>query len=406
MKIMIMAQHYAPEEVSGMATQLAADLASRGHLVSFVTCAPNYPYGRVYSGYRNPLLAKEKHGAVSVFRTWSYISSRHSFWARLINMITFSMTTFYGGLAAGKPDIIFSYTPPLTLGITAWLLSKIWRIPWVMRIEDIFPDAAIAAGVIHGKLLIQLLYALERFLYLRATQISMISEGFRQILLKKGISKDKLSVTTVWIDPNAIEVLPKENDFRKEHDLSGKFILMYTGNMGHTSALEDVVAGAARLSDEPDVRFVLVGEGTKKKMLQARTQELGLKNILFLPNPPREKYSTLLAAADIGLVTLNPKSAFFSLPFKTFNIMASARPVLAVTPENSEIAELITKHNCGVNVPTNDPDSFSQTVKRVMKDTQLTDELGHNGRVITEGQYSRQACIDQIEKLLLDTVKK
>ncbi|MBK7917807.1 MAG: hypothetical protein IPJ94_16395 [Chloroflexi bacterium] len=144
---------FRPEEVSGaiLATELAVDLVARGHIVSFVTCAPNHPQGKIFPGYTNSLLAREIWQGVQLVRTWSYISPPTGFWRRIFNYGTFSTTAFYGGLVAGRPDVIFSYSPPLPLGVAAWALSRLWRVPWVLRVEDLYPDAAVAAGVLQNQ---------------------------------------------------------------------------------------------------------------------------------------------------------------------------------------------------------------------------------------------------------------
>ena len=413
MKILLLAQHYAPEDVSGavLATELATDLASQGHAVTFVTCAPSYPQGRVFSGYRNRLLQSETVDGVRVVRTWSYISTAKSFWKRLLNYGTWSATAFGGGLWSGKPDVIFSYSPPLPLGVSAWLLSRLWRVPWVLRVEDLYPDAAIAAGVLRYSAAIRFFGWLERFLYQRADHISLISEGFRRNLLAKGVSPDKLSVTPVWADPEVVRPLPQDNSFRRQHGLDGAFVVMYAGALGHTSALEDVLDTAVLLRDMPSqdpstppVRFVIVGEGVKKDELVADARRRGLDNVLFLPFQPRERFAEMLAAADTNLVTLNAQSSGFSLPSKTFNIMASARPILAITPPDSEIAALVAAGQCGANLPLGQPHQVAELIRIWQTDEAQLQQMGQNGRNMLESQFSRDRCVASFSQLLARTV--
>ena len=263
MNILFMAQCYAPEEVSAavLITELANDLAKRGHQVEFVTGAPNYPYGRVFDGYRNELLQQEWLEGVHVIRTWSYISPHKSVWPRLLHYGSYSMTALYGGLLAGRPDVIVSYSPPLPLGLSAWLLSRWWGVPWVLQIEDLYPDAAVAAGVLRNQRIIDFFSVLEGFLYHRATHISVISKAFRQRLLVKGVAPEKMTLIPVWADPDLVRPLAKENEFRRTHGLAGKFVVMYAGNFGLTSCLEDVLGAARLLADQRNIRFVLIGEG-------------------------------------------------------------------------------------------------------------------------------------------------
>lgn len=402
MHILLMAQHYAPEEVSGavLATELAVDLAARDHVLTLVTCAPNYPRGRVFTGYKNRLYQAESLEGVRVVRTWSYISPVKTFWRRILNYGTFSVGAFYGGLLAGRHEVIFSYSPPLPLGLSAWLLSRLWRVPWVLRVEDLYPEAAVAAGVLRNRGAIALFTVLERTLYQKATHISLISEQFRQNLLGKGVPADKMSVVPVWADPELVRPQPKENGFRRRYSLDGKFVVMYAGTLGLTSALEDVIQAACHLKDMPDVHFVLIGEGLKKESLLRSAQDNGLANVTFLPFQPRSAFSGMMAAADVSVVTLNSASSAFSLPNKVFSIMASGRPILAITPVDSEVAQVVRNGDCGVIVPPGQPEVLARTILDLKREPDRLERLGHRGRALLESRFSRQRCVALCEETL------
>jgi colanic acid biosynthesis glycosyl transferase WcaI len=396
MRILIMGQHYAPEEVSGavLATELAEGLQTRGHQVTFVTAAPSYPSGRVFSGYRNPLLSRETMNGVRVLRVWSYISPLKSFWPRIWNYGTFSLMALIGGLAAGQVDVMMSASPPLPLGISAWLISRLRGIPWLLRVEDLYPETAVHAGVLRNRTAIRFLEWMENFIYQKATHISLISEGFRANLLAKGIAPYKLSVLPVWADPQVVRPLPKENRFRLQHGFVGKFVLLYTGNLGHTSALEDVLEAARLLKNDETMVFVIVGEGVRKQALQALSLRYGLENVRFLPYQPRQIYAEVLAAADVSLVTLNTAASGTSLPSKIFNIMASARPILAIADPSSEAANLIQNAECGVVVAPGQPALLAETIKEMRSRSSQLEEWGRKGRQALEECYSRERCID------------
>lgn len=402
MKILFMAQCYAPEEVSGavMVTELATDLAKRGHRVTVVTGAPNYPQGRVFKGYRNGLYNVETLDGVRVIRTWSYISPSKKFWARLFHYGTYCATAFYGGLFAGPPDVIASYSPPLPLGLTACLLSRIFHVPWLLQLEDLYPDAAIAAGVMTNIKVINFFLGLEKSLYRNAQRISVISKNFQQALLAKGIQNSKIEIIPVWADPDEVRPMQKQNAFRREHGLDDKFVVMYAGNIGLTSCLEDVLHAAEILQGQKNIQFVIVGEGIKKESLEAESQAKQLKNILFLPFQPRELFPEMLAAADLGLVTLNAGAALSSLPSKIFNVMASARPILAVTPPGSEITQIVEEAGCGWNIPPGSPEKLAEAIVQLMDRESAVIQMGQNGRACLEKNYSRNHCVDDYEIML------
>lgn len=403
MRILFMAQCYAPEDVSAavLITELAADLVKQGHHVTVVTGAPNYPQGRIFKGYRNSLFAVEILDGVRVIRTWSYISPSKKFWPRLFHYGTYSATAFYGGLFAGRPDVIVSYSPPLPLGLSAWLLSRIFRVPWVLQLEDLYPDAAIAAGVMTNKRVINFFLGMEKFLYRSSRHISVISKNFRLTLLEKGIPNSKIEIIPVWADPDEVRPMQKQNAFRREHSLDNKFVVMYAGNIGLTSCLEDVLHAADILREQKDIQFVIVGEGVKKKALEAELQARKLTNMLLLPFQPREIFPEMLAAADISLVTLNADAALSSLPSKIFNVMASARPILAVTPPGSEIMQIVEDASCGWNVPPGSPEKLAEAIIQLKNRELVLIQMGQNGRACLEKNYSRNHCVDAYEKMLI-----
>lgn len=404
MHILFMAQCYAPEEVSAaiLITELATDLVKRGHQVSMVTGAPNYPYGRVFKGYHNRLIQTETLDGVRVIRTWSYISPAKKFWPRLFHYGTYSVTAFYGGLAAGRPDVLVSYSPPLPLGLSAWLLSRIWRVPWLLQLEDLYPDAAIAAGVMKNKRVIDFFLQMERFLYRKCHRISVISESFRQVLLAKRIRNSKIEFIPVWADPDEVRPLPQKNSFRHQHGLDGKFVVMYAGNIGLTSCIEDIQQAAEILRGRTDIRFVIVGEGIKKEALEAEARSKQLTNIIFLPYQPREIFPEMLAVADILLVTLNPDAAHSSLPSKIFSAMASARPVLTVAPPESELAHIVEEAGCGWIVPPGSSAEIATLIVESKGRKSALAHIGQSGRAYLEKHYSRNHCVERYEKMLLD----
>lgn len=408
MRIMLLAQCYSPEDISAaiLISELATDLVRRGHEVTVVTGAPSYPQGQVFSGYRNAIFSVEHLDGVRVARVWSYISPKKSYWPRILHYGTYSAAAFYGGLFSGKPDFLISYTPPLPLGLSAWALSRIWGIPWALEVEDVFPDAAVAIGALTNKWVISFFSAMERFIYKHATRIILITEGFRSNLLAKGIPNEKLDIIPVWADPDAVCPMPKENAFRSRHGLDGKFVVLYAGNIGLTSCLEDVLSAAELLQLEADVRFVIVGEGVKKHDLQNAARAKSLDNMIFLPYEPRKSFAEMMAAADVSLVTLNQSSSKTSLPSKTFNIMASARPILAVTPPGCEIAALVETGNCGINVPTEKPDLLAKAILKMKSQPEELVKMGQNGRKQLETNYARNHCVDLTEQVLLNSYRE
>jgi colanic acid biosynthesis glycosyl transferase WcaI len=254
--------------------------------------------------------------------------------------------------------------------------------------------------VMRNTKLIAFFSAMERFLYHRADKISIISESFRRNLARKGIPDEKMDLIPVWADPDEVQPMPSQNAFREANGLNGKFVLLYAGNLGLTSCLEDIVEAADLLRENPEICFVLVGEGVKKQALQQLALSKGLSNIMFLPYQEREKFSEVLASSDLSIVTLNQDSSVSSMPSKVFNLMASARAILSVAPPESELASLISASACGVNVPPGQPSLLVDQISSLMLQRQRLGEMGIHGREVLENQYSRKRCVSLYDGML------
>ena len=401
MHILLMGQHFWPEDISGAvhATQFADSLTKRGHQVTFATCFPSYPKGIVLNGYRGKFLSRNTREGTTIIRTWSYTAPQEAIKRRFINYATFSTTVFVAGVLAEPPDIIMSYSPPLPLGLTALLISRLRCTPWVLRIEDLFPEYAIKAGIIRNRSVIGVLEWFEKLFYRHAAHLSVISEGFRQKLIERGVQPDKISVIPVWADPSEVYPMPHDTIFRAENGWQDKFIILYTGNLGLTCALEDVLDAAEILQAHSDIYFVIVGEGLKKSDLIATAERKKLTNITFLPYQPREHFPELLATADATLVTLNEDLQSTSLPSKTFNYLASGSPILTVAPLQSELSRIVSDANAGVCIPPSHPEELADAIMALKANPAEQNEKGRNGRHLLETQFSREHCVAKYEAM-------
>ncbi|MBI4927454.1 MAG: glycosyltransferase family 4 protein [Anaerolineae bacterium] len=406
MKVLILALCYAPEEVSAavLITELANDLRDAGHTVQVVTTPPNYPYGRVFAGYRNRLLHAEVLDGVQVYRTGTILSPRRTVLLRALRDLSFSISAIWGCLAAGRPDVMVCFSPPLPLGLSAWLLSSLWHVPWILQINDLYPEAVKASGLLQGDSWKPPMEAMARFQYKRASRISVIASAFRDTLLGQGVPEEKITLIPVWADPQAVLPQPRKNGFRAEMGLGDDFVVLYAGNLGMTSCLEDLIEAAGLLREHAHIRFVLVGEGARKADLQQ--QAAGLENVLFLPYQPRAQYAEMLAAADMGVVTINSASACSSLPSKLFNILASARPVLGIAPDDCEVTQLVQKFDCGVSVPPGNADRLANVILECSRQPSDLEAMGARGRAALEKHYSRCYCTAEYERMLVEVSKR
>jgi colanic acid biosynthesis glycosyl transferase WcaI len=399
MRVLILAHHFSPEEVSGavLATELAAGLLDAGHEVRVVTAAPSYPAGRVFAGHKNSLFSRVVQCDVLVDRVWSHITPSRRIGARISNNVTFCALAVLAGWRGPRPDVIFCYSPPLPLGLAGYVIARRWRIPWMLRIEDLFPDAAVAAGVLRVGRIADTLQRIARLAAKEASGVSVIQQSIAARLAKIGIEPGKISVTPVWSDTSAIQPGPKANSVAGALGIEATFNVVYSGTIGYTSGLSDLIGAAALLRGDSSVRVIVVGDGVRRPELERQVRELALNNVQFSPFLPRVDYPLLLAASDVGIVTINPASAPFSLPSKLFNIMAAGRAVIAIAPRDSDVARLVEATGCGVVVQPGQPGEAAEWIRRMDRDRSLPCAFGQRGREHAVRSFSREACIGRLE---------
>lgn len=407
MHILILAQYYAPESVGvGIhIRELALDLQARGHRVTVLTAFPNYPGGVIFDGYRGKLYQRESLEGIDVVRTWIYASPSKALWSRLINFGSFCASSLPGGLLARvRPDVIYAVLPPLPLGVTAVTLGAVRGAPVIVHIQDIYPDIAVALGVLRNRRMISFFQLMEKWVYAHSRRVVVISEGFRENLLAKGVAPGKLVVVPNWADPDFIQPGERDNEFRRELQVDGHFTLIYAGSLSHNSNVEPVLHAAGLLRDEP-FQFVIVGDGVRRAALEQLAAQHALSNVQFKPFQPLARYPQVLAAADMNLVTLSTQAALASVPSKIFKQMAAGRPVLAITAPGNEVARLVRDAGCGIAVPPDDPGALVAALRWAAAHPQELAEMGRCGRRYLEQHHSRAGCIERIDGILREAVR-
>lgn len=406
MKILLLSGYYYPENVGAglWVRQLANDLKALGHDVSVLTSFPSYPHGRIFDAYRHRFFQRETVDGIPVVRTWTYATPSKKFWPRVAGFGSFCASSLFlsvfGGLAGRlRADVVYAILPPLPLGISAWALARAMGARLVVNIQDIYPDIAVALGMLRNRSAIRFFQRMERWIYRAADRVVVISEGFRQNLLGKGVRAEKVVVVPNWADPETIQPSTRENAFRRDHSRPGEFVVLYSGGLSHNSHLEPVLEAAQRLLDEP-YRFLIVGEGIHKEHLMRRANELGLRNVTFLPFQPLERYAEALAAADATVVTLHPAATFASVPSKVYKQMAAARPIVAIADRRSEVSRLVEESGCGLAVPPHDVTALTQALRRLAARTDESTRMGRAGRDYLTAVCSRQRCVAAIEHVL------
>jgi len=419
MRILIVNIYFHPDPTGTgwVLTELARDLAAQGHAVTVITSVPHYALptlpesgdvGRplVAGTERRSLWREEWLDGIRVIRTAVYVPRRKSFWTRVLNYTTFSVLALAAGLKCGAQDVILCTSPPLSIGVSAWLLSRFKRTPFVFNVQDIYPDAAVLMGVIRHRCLLALLHSLERFIYRKAALVTVISDGARENLRAKGVPESRIRVIPNWVNTDEIRPGPTQNAFRQsvlgasaptpntqhptlntEHPTP--HLVMFAGNIGLLAGLETVLDAAAALKHRPDIRFLLVGEGNAKAALLARAEAMGLRNLTFLPTQPRTIFPEVLVAADVHLVTLKRRMSTTSVPSKSYTLMASGRPLVAAVDPGSEIWRLVETAGAGLCVPPEEPVLLAQAIAAVCDAPEQRRTMGGNAREYVVRHHAR-----------------
>jgi colanic acid biosynthesis glycosyl transferase WcaI len=402
MRILIYSYNYYPEPIgiAPLMTELAEGLVKRGHEVRVVTAMPNYPQRQIYEGYRGKLFLTEHKNGVQIQRSYVWIRPQPNLLDRVLLDASFVFTSFLPALMGWRPDVILSTSPSLPVCLPTTLLGWLHGCPVVLNLQDILPDAAIHVGLLKNKLLVRAFTALEKLAYRTATKISVIADGFVENLQAKGVPSDKIIQIPNWVDVNFIRPMPKENNaFRMVHNLDGKFVVQYSGNIALTQGLETVVKAASQLRHIPDIAFVIVGEAKGLQRLQRECEENGADNVLLLPFQPREKLPEMLAAADVGLVVQKKNVISFNMPSKIQVLLASGRALIASVPDNGTAARAIRQSGGGVVVSPEEPQALANAILDLYNHPEKVKTLGYNSRQFAVEQYAFEQALNNYESL-------
>jgi len=407
MRILLLSTYFRPDIASTgvLMTYLAEDLAGLGHNVTVVTTFPHYDTGKIWEEYKGKLFHRDKHGPINVYRLYVYVPRRKdALPGRLLNYATFNVLSVLVGTFIEKPDVVLVPSPPLTNGLSADLISRVHSIPFVYNVQDIYPDVAIRMGVMTNPRVIAFFRRMEQYVYRRAAALAVISEGFRRNLLSKGVPPQKVKVIPNFIDTEFVRPLPRHNGFSSRQSLDDKFVVFFGGNVGFSQGLETVLEAAAKLENQKDILFLIVGNGAAKPGLKNYAQELSLENVRFLPFQPHEVVPYMYASSDVCLVPLLKGFTAESVPCKVFTITAAARPLIASVDRDSDTYDFVQEAQCGLWVEPEDSHALAEAILALYANEELRERLGRNGRQHVEVHYTRQTIARQYHELLTTLV--
>jgi colanic acid biosynthesis glycosyl transferase WcaI len=409
LRILLLTLYFAPDIAANavITTELAEELASLGHEVTVVTALPHYAGNVIDPRFRGKIIQQDEHKGIQVIRTHLYTSPhKRRTLVRILSYISFNFLSTLGGLFSGPQDIILAPSPPLTIGFSAYIISRVKRIPYVYNVQDIYPDVVIKLGLLKNPIGKPLFRILERFVYRHARHITVLSKGFRANLLAKGVPNQRLTIIPNFVNVDFIRPMHRNNTFRYHFGLDGRFVVLFAGNIGHSQDLEHVLECAALLRDRDHITFVIVGDGSRKAQLQDQARRMSLRNVLFIPFQPREDVPNIYAASNISLVTLRKGIALDSLPSKAYTIMGSGRPIIAAVDPGSDIWNLVNQAECGLCVEPENPRALAKAIRTLYAEPALRERMGRNGRKHVTENYARQVVARQYHELLTSLTRK
>ncbi|MES2256313.1 MAG: glycosyltransferase family 4 protein [Pseudomonadota bacterium] len=369
-----------------------------GHRVTVITCVPNFPSGRVFPGYRNRLFQREFIDGITVIRVWSFVGANQGFLLRILDYLSFMITSTIAGLALKSPDIVIGTSPQFFAACAAWMIAAIKRRPFVFELRDLWPESIKAVGAMKSGAAIRSLERIEIFLYRRAAAIISVTHSFKEVLARRGINPAKISVITNGADNSRFYPRPKDQALLSELKMEGKIVVGYIGTHGMAHALETVIDAAERLSGDDTWRFLFLGDGARKPDLARYVTEKKLGNVLFVGSVEKSEVTRYWSLLDISVIHLRDTELFSTvIPSKLFECMAMGIPVaLGVRGESADIVEA---EAVGLTFPPENSKTLAHTLQRMRDEKELYAMFKFNGPCAA-GKYTRSALADRMMAIL------
>ncbi len=369
-----------------------------GHKVSVICGIPNHPVGKVYPGYEKRLLHHEVIDGIDVYRTWVFVTPNARKVRRSINYLSFGFSAALASETIRDADVCIATTPQFFSGVSGTFVKSLRRVPLVLEVRDLWPDSIEAVRIDTNKRFLAMLRGVERYMYGRADRIVIVSDAFRDHLLRKGVPADKIDVITNGVSRDLFDRRPRHRT-HFNGPMKDKFLVAYFGTHGLAHGLETMIDAARSFESDPSVQFVLVGEGAAKQSLMHYAN--GLPNVLFVNRQPRAVISEMLNEIDLSLVMLRRADLFETvIPSKMFEIMGSGKPI--VLGVRGEACRILERANAGIPVEPQNADALVSAIRRLRGDEELRAAYGDNAYEYVRAHYD----LDTLAVRYLDVLRK
>ena len=361
-----------------------------------LTGFPNYPGGRVYPGYTIGWRQWETLDGVRTLRVPLYPSHEYSIASRLVNYGSFALSaSTIGAALIGPADVGFVYHPPPTVGLAALVLRAFRRIPFVYHISDMWPESVVETGALGEGLLRRsvegVINSWCNLLYRKASAITVLSPGFKRLLVERGVPEDKIHVIYNWVDESMFAPGPRDGALARELGLDGRFNVVFAGLIGTYQGLDTIIRAGLLLRDVPAIQIVIAGSGPDEDRVRQFAIDHGATNVVFLPRRPQSEMPAINNIADVLLVHLRDRPIFrTTIPGKTAVALANGRPILMAV--RGDAADNVLDSKSGLVVPPEDPAAMAAAIRALYEMDRVEREaMGQRGRAF----YLRHMALDR-----------
>jgi colanic acid biosynthesis glycosyl transferase WcaI len=327
------------------------------------------------------VLRREQHNGVDILRARSTALPKAGLGGRFSNYVSYFLSGCLAGLRLGNPDVIVSLTDPPIIGLAALLCARRYQVPFIMSYQDIFPEVARLMENFNSRAVNEILQRLNSHLAHSCEYVVALGETMRRRLIEtKGADPNRTVVIPSGADCDQIRPGSKRNPYSVENRLVDQFVVMHSGNIGLSQGLEVLVDAAAHLRNVTDIQVVFVGDGVKRSYLEERVRSAGLTNVSFMPYQPKERLIESFATADVFVISLKPDLAGYIVPSKLYGILAGGRPFVAAVEDDTEVAVIADKFECGLVARPGDATDLAEKIMRLYGDSELRLRFGENAR--------------------------
>jgi len=409
MHILIVHQYFLGKNDAGGSrwNQFAKYWSQAGHKITVLAGTVHYTTGKKRPEYKGKLVVREQETEnVEVLRCYVSKSYNKSFIGRFWAYVTFAFSSIWAGLFHTRGcDVIICTSPPLTVSLTGWILSKLKRVPMVFEVRDLLPESVIDIGVMKNKWLIKMSYWLEKKSYKTARWINVLTPAFRDALIeKKGVSPDKISMIPNGADLDIFTPGERNNWVREKHGLGDKFVVTYVGAHGVANALMQLVKVAKLLKErDPQVQVMLVGDGMEKPMLKEKAAQWELDNVLFVDSVPKDMIVDYVRASDVCTAVLKKVDAYKTVyPNKVFDYLSTAKPVIIGI--DGVARKLVERAGAGIYTEPENAEEFADAVLKLKANPRLCTEYGKNGLNFVRQNFGRDVLANRYLDILINEI--